>query len=63
VKAPTEIPKTNGNISLATGMIPSLEKLMLAVGSQSKRNAIAAAFAGVAALLQIGQAFMPTCWG
>jgi hypothetical protein len=30
---------------------------------QSRLNALAAIFAAVAALLQVPQAFMPTCWG
>ena len=62
VEAPTEIPKTKeGRVAIGADMIPAVEKLMTAVGSQSKRNAIAAFFAGVAATLQISQAFMPTC--
>jgi hypothetical protein len=39
-------------------MVPAIEKLMDAVGFQSKLNAIAAGFAGVAALLQVGLAFI-----
>jgi hypothetical protein len=63
-KTPSSIPKSkDGLIAVGGDMIPAVEKLMKAVGLQSRLNALAAAFAGAAAILQVVQAFMPTCWG
>ena len=63
VRAPIAIPRDEqGRIAVGGAIVPAVERLMAAVGLQSKLNAIAAAFAGVAALLQVGHAFMPTCW-
>jgi hypothetical protein len=42
--------------------IPALERLVGLVSKQSRLNAAAAFFAAIAALCQIPQAFMPTCW-
>jgi hypothetical protein len=50
------------------GKIPSratfanIDEMYAMVGRQSRQNAYAAAFAGVAALLQLPLSFMPTCW-
>jgi hypothetical protein len=44
-------------------IVPVLDKLMVAIASQSRLNALAAGFAAVAAILQVALAFMPTCWG
>ena len=42
--------------------LDSLDNLYPIIARQSRLNAQAAAFAGIAALLQLPQAFMPTCW-
>lgn len=63
-KTPPSIPRDEeGLIALRGHVIPAVEKLMEAVASQSKLNAIAAALAGAAAILAVVQSFMPTCWG
>jgi hypothetical protein len=46
----------------AEATFANLDEVYAIVGRQSRQNAYAAAFAGIAALLQLPQAFMPTCW-
>jgi hypothetical protein len=41
----------------------NIDEVYAMIARQSRLNAYAASFAGVAALLQLPQAFMPTCWG
>jgi glucose-6-phosphate dehydrogenase assembly protein OpcA len=43
--------------------LDSLDHVYPIISRQSRLNAQAALFAGIAALLQLPQAFMPTCWG
>jgi hypothetical protein len=63
-KTPSSIPRDEkGRIAVGGMMVPAVEVLMEAIAAQSKLNAIAAAFAGAAAILAAAQAFMPTCWG
>ena len=61
-KAPSEL--TQAHVEAVHGdIIPILDKLMVAVASQSRLNALAAGFAAVAAILQVALTFMPTYWG
>jgi hypothetical protein len=46
----------------AQATFENLDGVYAIIGRQSRQNAYAAAFAGVAALLQLPQSFMPTCW-
>jgi hypothetical protein len=46
----------------AQATFENLDEVYAIIGHQSRQNAYAAAFAGVAALLQLPQSFMPTCW-
>lgn len=61
VKAPSEIAEEQMRRPLAA--IPVVDLLMKAVARQSRLNASAALFAGLAAFCQLPQAFLPTCWG
>jgi hypothetical protein len=62
VKTPTEM--THDQVKAVEGdIIPVLDRLMRGVTRQSKLNALAAGFAAAAAILQVANAFMPTCWG
>jgi hypothetical protein len=45
-----------------TATYANIDEMYGIIERQSRQNAYAAAFAGIAALLQIPQAFMPTCW-
>jgi hypothetical protein len=40
----------------------NIDAMYAAIGSQSRRNALAALFAGIAALFQFVLALMPACW-
>jgi hypothetical protein len=51
IKAPTQTTMDN------------LDDVYPIIGRQSRMNAQAALFAAISALLQLPQAFMPTCWG
>jgi hypothetical protein len=51
-----------GKIPL-TATYSNIDDMYAIVARQSRQNAYAALFAGVAAILQLPQAFMPTCWG
>jgi hypothetical protein len=60
IKAP---PMTEEAMQAHYGVpIPALVDLVKLLAQQSRMNALAALFAGAAALCQIPQAFMPTCW-
>jgi hypothetical protein len=40
----------------------NIDEVYAIIARQSRLNAYAASFAGIAALLQLPQVFMPTCW-
>jgi hypothetical protein len=62
IKTPPEI--TQDQVAAVQGdVLPVLSRLMHGVASQSRLNALAAALAAIAALLQVAEVFMPTCWG
>jgi hypothetical protein len=62
VRAPSEI--TQDQMAATSGdIITPLDRLMKAIAKQSRLNATAALFAAFAALCQMPQAFLPTCWG
>ena len=61
-KVPSELTQTRVE-AMHGDIVPVLDKLMVAIASQSRLNALAAGFAAVAAILQVALAFMPTCWG
>jgi hypothetical protein len=61
IRAPADITEREMQ-PLYDAPIPALVQLVGIVTRQSRVSAIAAFFAGIAALCQIPQAFMPTCW-
>jgi hypothetical protein len=61
IKAPTKF--TEQEMQARYGApIPAIAHIIRLATRQSRLNAFAALFAGVAAICQIPQAFMPTCW-
>jgi hypothetical protein len=40
----------------------NIDQMYASIARQSRLNAHAASFAGIAALLQLSQVFMPSCW-
>jgi hypothetical protein len=62
IKTPPEITQDQA-AALEGDILPILTRLMRGVVTQSRLNARAASFAAVAAILQVLDAFMPTCWG
>jgi hypothetical protein len=61
IKAPKQITEDQMRARYDTP-IPALVQLLGLITRQSRMNAVAASFAGAAAICQIPQAFMPTCW-
>jgi hypothetical protein len=61
-KTPPEM--THEQVEAVQGdVVPIFDKLMRGVATQSRLNALAAGLAAFAAVLQVADAFMPTCWG
>jgi hypothetical protein len=62
VKTPPELTQEHV-VKVQGDVVPIFDQLMRGVARQSKLNALAAMLAAVAAILQVADAFMPTCWG